>query len=68
MRIIKKGKKTEYRAECPRCRSIIGYVFDDMKETQGSEYLGDWEYTLMCPQCGKEMPISILDNMIYPHA
>lgn len=68
MRIIKKGEMKKYRAECPRCRSIIGFEFSDMQEEKFIYDFNRWDYSLICPRCGQNIPIRVVDNTIYPHA
>ena len=53
VRTIKKGSERE--VTCPRCKSIIGYMLEDMQLV--TDLASDSYYVITCPECKKEIVI-----------
>lgn len=61
-RVIKPGpprREVEKRVDCPHCGARIGYVGNDVHQSNGKDYGGgpDGREWVDCPQCGKDITI-----------
>ena len=51
IRTIKKGSEKEVK--CPRCKSIIGYMLEDMQLV--TDLASDSYYVITCSECKNEI-------------
>jgi hypothetical protein len=58
--VIEPPKPENFKKKrCPHCRSLIGYVPNDVKSYHGTDYGGgpDGREWVVCPGCGKDITL-----------
>jgi len=56
--VIEPPKPEDFKkVKCTHCRSLIGYVPNDVKRYDGTDYSGgaDGHEWIVCPHCGKNI-------------